>query len=117
MRIAFVGGGLMAEAMIGGLLAKDVIESREVTVSDISPERCSLLVEKYGVNFQQILELREQWKGLQIEYEGVGPQIEILRKEYEENKPGQPVEEDVRAAICKYLDEFRQLLVASGKNQ
>ena len=75
------------------------------------------LVEKYGVNFQQILELRERWEGLQKEYEGVKPQIEIFRKELEENKPGHPVEEEIRATMCKYLDEFRRLLAASGKNQ
>lgn len=50
LKIAFVGGGAMGEAMIRCLLAKKVVGPQDVTVSDISPVRRKLLNREYGVN-------------------------------------------------------------------
>ena len=48
-RIAFLGGGNMAEAIIGGLLAGGVSMERNVAAADVSAERRALLAEKYGI--------------------------------------------------------------------
>ena len=48
-RIAFLGGGNMAEAIIGGLLAGGVSMERHLVVADISAERRALLENKYGI--------------------------------------------------------------------
>jgi len=48
-RIAFVGGGNMAEAILGGLLAGDVVQPARIVASDLSEERRSLLATTYGI--------------------------------------------------------------------
>jgi len=50
MRIAFVGGGAMGEAMIKCLLTKKVAVPQDMVVSDISPVRRGLLSKEYGVS-------------------------------------------------------------------
>jgi pyrroline-5-carboxylate reductase len=47
--IAFIGGGVMAEAMIGGLVKRDLLASDQVIVSEPRQERGQELVERYGV--------------------------------------------------------------------
>lgn len=47
-KLAFIGGGNMAEAIISGLLDKLVIERTNITVLEKRPERCVYL-EKYGI--------------------------------------------------------------------
>ncbi len=49
MRIAFIGGGTMAEAMIRALLDKGLVAPESITASDINPERCKALGQKYSV--------------------------------------------------------------------
>ncbi len=49
MRIAFVGGGNMGEAMIRGILDRGTASARDILVSDISEARRSHLVQRYGV--------------------------------------------------------------------
>ena len=50
MRIAFIGGGNMGEAMIRGLLDRGTAEAKDIRVSDVSGARRSHLVQKYGVS-------------------------------------------------------------------
>ncbi|HAV10195.1 MAG TPA: pyrroline-5-carboxylate reductase [Dehalococcoidia bacterium] len=49
MRIGFIGGGVMGEAIIKGILAKKVVKPTAITVSDISKQRLATLKERYGV--------------------------------------------------------------------
>jgi pyrroline-5-carboxylate reductase len=49
MRVGFIGGGKMAEAMIRGIVSSGSVSAGDVLVSDISAERCALLKETYGV--------------------------------------------------------------------
>jgi pyrroline-5-carboxylate reductase len=49
VRIAFIGGGVMAEAMIRGLLKKGIVKPGDVVASDVSAERRTLLKESYRV--------------------------------------------------------------------
>jgi pyrroline-5-carboxylate reductase len=50
MKIAFIGGGAMAEAIIKCLLTKRVAVPQDIAVSDISLLRRELLSKEYGVN-------------------------------------------------------------------
>jgi pyrroline-5-carboxylate reductase len=49
MRIAFVGGGAMGEAIVKCLLTKKVAAPQDIVVSDVSPLRRELLSKEYGV--------------------------------------------------------------------
>ena len=49
MKIAFIGGGNMAEAILSAVLAKGLAEAADITVSDISDEKRGLLKQKYQV--------------------------------------------------------------------
>ncbi len=50
MRIGFIGGGIMAEALIKSLLAKGVVKPAEVAVSDISIQTRKYLTKIYKVS-------------------------------------------------------------------
>ena len=49
-QVGFIGGGAMGEALMGGLLAKKMLEPAQVTVYDVSRERLQFLQNRYGVN-------------------------------------------------------------------
>jgi pyrroline-5-carboxylate reductase len=49
MKIAFIGGGNMGEAMFSALLNKQVAETKSITVSDVSEPRRQYLAQKYAV--------------------------------------------------------------------
>ncbi len=48
-QIAFIGSGVMAEAMIKGLLREKLVEAAQLTASGPRSERGNALVERYGV--------------------------------------------------------------------
>jgi len=50
LRIAFIGGGAMGEAMIKCLLAQKVAVAQDIGVSDVSAARRELLAREYGVS-------------------------------------------------------------------
>jgi len=52
-RLAFVGGGNMAEAMIRGLLAAKLMAPRDILVSDVREDRLTFLRDTYGVETAQ----------------------------------------------------------------
>jgi len=49
MRIGFIGGGVMGEAVIKGILAKKVVKPAAITVSDISRQRLATLKQRYTI--------------------------------------------------------------------
>ncbi|RLC64678.1 MAG: pyrroline-5-carboxylate reductase [Chloroflexi bacterium] len=49
MKIAFIGGGAMGEAMVKCLLTGKVAAPQDIVVSDVSRLRCELLSREYGV--------------------------------------------------------------------
>lgn len=49
-KIAFVGGGAMAEAIIKGILQAKLAEEKEIMVSDPFEQRLEYLQKQYGVN-------------------------------------------------------------------
>ena len=48
-KLGFLGGGAMAEALIAGILKKELLPSSQITVSDLSNPRLTYLQEKYSV--------------------------------------------------------------------
>lgn len=49
-RIAFLGGGNMAEAILGGLLEGDVSPAKNLVVSDVAADRREHLLNRYGID-------------------------------------------------------------------
>lgn len=52
-KIGFIGGGVMAEALIGGVLKAGVCRPESIMVSDVSAERLKHLSAAYGVGTDQ----------------------------------------------------------------
>lgn len=50
VKVGFVGGGKMAEAIIADLVHSRILDSRDIFVVDISEERRRLLKRRHGVN-------------------------------------------------------------------
>ena len=72
MRITFIGGGTMGEAMIRCLLSRKVTAPGDITVSDMSQSRRELLSRKYGVS--ALANNREAIKGADLIILAVKPQ-------------------------------------------
>lgn len=49
MKLAFIGGGVMGEAMMRGILAKGLAMPQDIIVSDVDQERLSALSQCYGI--------------------------------------------------------------------
>ena len=49
MRITFIGGGVMAEAIIKGILNRGLVKAGDIMASDVITDRLSYLKEKYGL--------------------------------------------------------------------
>ena len=49
MKIAFIGGGVMGEAMLSAILDKGLSLPQAISVSDVNQARCQHLGQKYGV--------------------------------------------------------------------
>ncbi|MBN2085148.1 MAG: pyrroline-5-carboxylate reductase [Anaerolineales bacterium] len=50
-KVAFIGAGVMAEAVIRGLLGRKLLDPARIIASDVRPERGGELVERYAVGF------------------------------------------------------------------
>lgn len=49
MKIAFIGGGVMGEAMIKGILGKGLTKPQDIIASDVNEERLSALGQGYSI--------------------------------------------------------------------
>jgi pyrroline-5-carboxylate reductase len=49
MKISFIGGGTMGEALIKSIIAQSVASPKDITVSDVSQKRRDILKKSYGV--------------------------------------------------------------------
>jgi pyrroline-5-carboxylate reductase len=49
MKVSFIGGGNMGEAILSALIARKLSGTEDIAVSDVSPERRAYLNEKYGI--------------------------------------------------------------------
>ncbi|MFO8011004.1 MAG: pyrroline-5-carboxylate reductase [Dehalococcoidia bacterium] len=89
MRIAFIGAGNMAEAMISGIIARGSAQADDITASDISEFRLGELNKRYGI--QCVQNNIEAVKGKDIVVLSVKPQVfsgisEGLRGRIESNQ-------------------------------
>lgn len=50
MKVSFIGGGKMAEAMIAAMTGSRIVESHQIFASDVDKGRRDLLKRKYGIN-------------------------------------------------------------------
>jgi pyrroline-5-carboxylate reductase len=50
LKIGFIGGGVMGDAMINGLLKQQTVTADQITVSDPLPERVQYLAQRYRVH-------------------------------------------------------------------
>jgi len=53
-KIAFLGGGNMAEALIKGLIAAGTAKPQQIIVSDLSTDRLEHLKKSYGVSIEKV---------------------------------------------------------------
>ncbi|MBM4451433.1 MAG: pyrroline-5-carboxylate reductase [Chloroflexi bacterium] len=72
MKVGFVGGGVMGEAIIKGVLAKGIARSDDIVVSDISRARCDLLNKQYGV--KAVADNRQAVEGADVVVLAIKPQ-------------------------------------------
>ncbi|MCJ7655402.1 MAG: pyrroline-5-carboxylate reductase [Dehalococcoidia bacterium] len=72
MKISFVGGGTMGEAMIKSLLAKGAAKPGDITVSDVSQSRRDILKKTYGAKVTA--DNRKAVKGAEVVVLAVKPQ-------------------------------------------
>jgi pyrroline-5-carboxylate reductase len=49
MRLAFIGGGTMAEAILGGVLSANLNQPEEISIGEPREDRCQFLSDHYGV--------------------------------------------------------------------
>jgi pyrroline-5-carboxylate reductase len=71
--LGFVGGGQMAEALIKGLLSRELFKPGQITASDLSEIRRNHLKKTFGIN--TTLENKEVVKGSEIIVLAVKPQV------------------------------------------
>jgi pyrroline-5-carboxylate reductase len=72
MKIGFIGGGTMGEAMIKSLLARRVAKPADVTVSDVSKARRDILQKEYRI--KAVSDNKEAVKGAEVMVMAVKPQ-------------------------------------------
>jgi pyrroline-5-carboxylate reductase len=78
MKIAFIGGGNMGEAILSAVLDKHLVTVQSVTVSDVSPERRQYLEKQYGITVTD--DNRQAVAGADVAVLAVKPQslVEIM---------------------------------------
>ena len=72
-KIGFVGGGAMAEALLSGILQKELITAKNVFVSEIVADRREYLNNKYSVNV--FADIKEFVQNVNILFLTVKPQV------------------------------------------
>ncbi len=72
-RIAFIGAGNMAEALIAGLLHAGKAEPAHITASDVLPARLDLLKRTYGIRTTSVN--RDAARGAELVVLAVEPQV------------------------------------------
>jgi len=72
MKISFIGGGMMGEAIIKSLMAKKVAKPADIIASDVSPVRRDVLKKNYGI--KAVANNKEAVKGADVVVLAIKPQ-------------------------------------------
>ena len=72
-KIAFIGGGMMAEAIIKGILSKELVSPLDLTAIDVNEKRCEYLKNTYEINTNTVL--NAELKKADIIFLAVKPQM------------------------------------------
>ena len=72
-KAAFIGSGVMAEAMIKGLLTGKLMDPSHIVAADVRPERGQELKERYGISF--VTDNRAAVDGADVVVLSVKPQV------------------------------------------
>jgi pyrroline-5-carboxylate reductase len=73
VQVTFIGGGIMAEAIVKGLLGKNLVEPARIVVAEPRTDRCEELREKYGIKVQT--ENRPAVEGAGVVVLSIKPQV------------------------------------------
>ncbi len=73
MKIAFIGAGVMAEAIVSGIINTGICRNEDITASDISENRLSQMKSTYGIS--TIISNQEAVKANDIVVLSVKPQV------------------------------------------
>ena len=103
MKIAFIGGGNMGEAMLAAILGKGLGQARDISVSDVSDVRRQHLKQKYGVTLTG--DNRQAAAGSEVIVLAVKPQslVGVLTELNSQLKPAQLVLSIIAGATIKTL--------------
>jgi pyrroline-5-carboxylate reductase len=71
--LAFIGSGVMGEAMIKGLLGRDMVAPAQIIASDVHPDRCETLTAMYDI--RTTLHNAEAAAGADVIVLSVKPQV------------------------------------------
>lgn len=52
-KIGFIGGGAICEALLGGLITKEIVDPRMISVHDVAAERLQYLKQRFDVHTQE----------------------------------------------------------------
>jgi len=86
MRISFIGGGIMAEAIIKSCLSQKILVSGDITVSDIRQHRLDTLKKEY--NIQTTVTNTEAISNADVIVLAIKPQdLNVISKELKELPP------------------------------
>lgn len=105
MRLAFIGGGTMAEAILGGVLAANLATPDNICVGEPRRERCELLSSQYGVHTSA--NNREATDGTDLVILAIKPQdlSDVFRQLHGQLTPAQAVLSIVAGARMSSLAE------------
>lgn len=111
-KIAFLGGGNMAEAMIAGLLKSGSARRKDIVAADVSSKRRKYLKNKYGISTEP--GNQEAVKGSGTVVLAVKPQVmeEVLKAVGALVVPGQLVVSIAAGITTRYIEKFLKSGVA-----
>ncbi|MCR4738762.1 MAG: pyrroline-5-carboxylate reductase [Lachnospiraceae bacterium] len=73
MKLAFIGLGNMGSAMIGGIIKKGTVDSKDITGAEANGERCKAVAERFGI--KTTVSNKEAVKDADILVLSVKPQV------------------------------------------
>ena len=118
MKIAFIGGGNMGEAILAAVVSNGLSSPKEITVSDVSEARRNYLKEKYKVVVTP--DNRSAVTNAEIIILAIKPQIlsAVLSELSKQIKPGQLVLSIIAGARIKAISDgfIHQKVVRSMPN-